>query len=373
MPLERDTWSHAIEAGWHRFDAALEALALGVTDAAERLRAARDGARRPTDALEVVGRRAGQLRSDLGTIADLGRGRVAWIDASGKSTALGSSPVDLSGMLRERVFESVPAVVLTSATLTSGGAPSDERSDDGQRRPAGPFAYLRSRVGLAGSALDVTELVVPSPFDFERRALLYLAGDLPPPRDPAFLAAAAARAAELIDVVGGGAFVLTTSLASMRALGRELRARCKDRRIAVQGDAPKAAQLGAFRGAGDAVLVATLGFWEGVDVPGDALRLVILEKVPFAVPSDPIVRARVEAITAEGGNAFLDYQVPAAAIALKQGFGRLIRTRDDRGIVALFDSRVAERGYGERLLGALPPARRATTLAEVREFWSAAG
>jgi ATP-dependent DNA helicase DinG len=141
-------------------------------------------------------------------------------------------------------------------------------------------------------------------------------------------------------------------------------------RVMIQGQAPKGALVSAFRAAGDAVLVATMSFWEGVDVPGAALRLVVLDKIPFLVPSDPLVRARGIALEAEGKNPFASYHVPAAAITLKQGFGRLIRTRDDRGIVALLDERVISRGYGKRLISALPPARRARTIEEVKTFWS---
>jgi len=136
----------------------------------------------------------------------------------------------------------------------------------------------------------------------------------------------------------------------------------------VQGEAPKARLLERFRD-GDSVLVATMSFWEGVDVPGHALRLVILDKIPFAVPTDPIVRARREAIEREGGDAFTEYQVPTAAIALKQGFGRLIRTRKDAGVVAILDRRIVEKGYGKRLLADLPPARRTSSLDDVASFW----
>jgi ATP-dependent DNA helicase DinG len=139
--------------------------------------------------------------------------------------------------------------------------------------------------------------------------------------------------------------------------------------LLLQGEAPKATLLGAFRASGDAVLVATMSFWEGVDVPGRALRLVVLEKVPFAVPTDPIVRARADVLVAEGKNPFMDFHVPAAAIALKQGFGRLIRTRQDVGVVALLDERVHKKGYGKVMLETLPPAARSDTLADVERFW----
>jgi ATP-dependent DNA helicase DinG len=255
----------------------------------------------------------------------------------------------------------VPSVVLTSATLSI--APSKSNPD------ASPFAFFRSRIGLSGDAVPVTELVLESPFDFARNALLYTPKDLPPPGHPAFAASAGERIAELIEITRGGCFVLTTSLRSMNALYAILAKRLPGRRLFVQGAAPKAALISAFRAAGDAVLVATMSFWEGVDVPGRALRLVVLEKIPFLVPSDPVVQARSQELERAGENPFLRLHVPAAAITLKQGFGRLIRTRDDAGIVALLDPRVHQKGYGQRLLAALPPAGRTTELSEVRGFW----
>jgi len=195
--------------------------------------------------------------------------------------------------------------------------------------------------------------------------------DLPAPNDARFVAAAAERIVELVAITGGGCFVLTTSLRSMHALERLLRTALPERRVLVQGEAPKATLLSAFRAHGDAVLVATSSFWEGVDVPGDALRLVVLEKIPFSVPSDPVVRARSEELERMGENAFMKLSVPAAAIALKQGFGRLIRTRGDAGIVALLDERIHRKNYGAKLLAALPPAKRSDDLDEVRRFWAA--
>jgi ATP-dependent DNA helicase DinG len=252
---------------------------------------------------------------------------------------------------------------LTSATLA--GSRGDD-SETGQ----GAFGFLRARLGFSAATVAADELVVTSPFAFERRAVLYTPRDLPSPSDRDFIDASAGRIAELVEISGGGAFVLTTSLRSMRALHARLLERLPGKQLLLQGDAPKSALIGAFRAAGDAVLVATASFWEGVDVPGRALRLVVLEKIPFLVPSDPLVRARTQAIEGEGGNPFIDYHVPAAAIALKQGFGRLIRSSTDAGVVALLDERIHRRGYGKRLLAALPPARRTDSLEDVRTFWS---
>jgi ATP-dependent DNA helicase DinG len=395
--LERDVWSGTNERAWIELDTALENVEHAATEARDR--AAAERAARPRvafagDALDATERRMSQLREQLAAIVDGGSGRVTWLEQGPRGAALSSSPVDLSFLLRQRVFESVPAVVLTSATLATRAVavdstrrsspdslpPSDgARSldlDDGAEPPrirAEPsaFSYVRSRLGLTGEGLTVDEIVVESSFDFAKQALLYTPRDLPPPMASDFAERASARVAELVGIVGGGCFVLTTSVRSMRAFHGQLRALLPSHRLLLQGEAPKATLLGAFRAAGDAVLVATQSFWEGVDVPGRALRLVVLEKVPFAVPTDPVVRARSASLEAEGKNPFMELHVPAAAIALKQGFGRLIRSSSDVGVVALLDERVHRKGYGRRLLEALPPATRTHDLSVVERFWSA--
>jgi ATP-dependent DNA helicase DinG len=189
------------------------------------------------------------------------------------------------------------------------------------------------------------------------------------PAPPSTTCDNAERVAELIAITGGGAFVLTTSHKTLQVLARLLPAKLRGKRLLVQGTRPKAALTQSFRADGDAVLLATQSFWEGVDVPGRALRLVVLEKIPFAVPTDPVMVARGRELEAAGESPFMKLSVPAAAIALKQGFGRLIRTQRDVGIVALLDERVHRRGYGKLILGALPPARRTDLLEDVRAFW----
>jgi ATP-dependent DNA helicase DinG len=363
--LSRDAWVGPLEERYHALDNALEAVGSASDAAAGRASLAPPGAKRvpgaALEALKGIEGRAQLVREDLAAIVAGAPGRITWFDMGGRSAALSSTPVDLSHVFRARIFESVPSVVLTSATLSI--APSKSNPD------ASPFAFFRSRIGLAGDAVPVIELVLDSPFDFARNALLYTPKDLPPPGHPAFAASAGERIAELIEITRGGCFVLTTSLRSMNALYAILSKRLPGRRLFVQGAAPKAALISAFRAAGDAVLVATMSFWEGVDVPGRALRLVVLEKIPFLVPSDPVVQARSQELERAGENPFLRLHVPAAAITLKQGFGRLIRTRDDAGIVALLDPRVHQKGYGQRLLAALPPAGRTSELSEVRGFW----
>jgi ATP-dependent DNA helicase DinG len=363
VTLGRDDFSGNVSERWIAVDAALEGVQTLATATRGRI-ASNPGPRRSVsteDALEATERRMELLRTELATIVEGGSGRVTWFERGARGRALSSAPVEMSRVLRERIFESVPSVILTSATLATSRS---------QGTGGGAFAYVRARLGLDGDSVGVEELIVGSPFDFARQALLYTPRDLPPPASPGFLDGASDRIAELVRLTGGGCFVLTTSLRSMRLFHEKLRALLPGVRLFVQGDAPKAALLAAFRDAGDAVLVATMSFWEGVDVPGRALRLVALEKIPFLVPTDPIVRARAEALEAEGKSAFSALHVPAATIVLKQGFGRLVRTRRDAGIVALLDERVHRRGYGKALLAALPPARRADELDDVRRFWS---
>jgi ATP-dependent DNA helicase DinG len=262
----------------------------------------------------------------------------------------------VSDVFRERVFDSIPSVVMTSATLSDGSGKGSA------------FAFLQDRLGLSGGEHAPRELVVSSPFSYESQALLYVPDDLPVPNDARFAEASLERIVELVELTDGGAFVLSTSVRAMRALHRGLSSRLS-RRLLVQGEGPKATLLSTFRAAGDAVLVATMSFWQGVDVPGRSLRLVVLDKIPFVVPTDPIVQARAESLESAGKNPFMELHVPLAEIALKQGFGRLIRSRDDFGVVALLDGRVLKRGYGRRLLAGLPPARRVTALEDVRAFW----
>jgi ATP-dependent DNA helicase DinG len=332
-------WSGDVLAAYHKLDSTLEALA-GYAES-----------RQTSEAMEVVARRAAQVRDDLAAIVDGSSNQVTWAEVRTRSASIGASPVDLAGTLKGKLFAQVPAVVLTSATMAANHS----------------FAYLRSRLGLDGDDLPVEELEVPSPFDYEQKALLYLPRDLPEPTDPAWLSAAEKRIADLIEASDGGAFVLSTSKRVMQALHAAL-VRGARRPVLVQGQAPKSALLEKFRQSPNAVLVATMSFWEGVDVPGKALRLVIIDKIPFQVPSDPVVLARSAAIEAIGKNPFVHYHVPSAAITLKQGFGRLIRSRKDAGIVALLDKRVHTKGYGRTLLESLPPARRTDDLEEAKAF-----
>ena len=340
VPLPKELFSGELEARMLAFDSALEALA----SFAQRHVA-------ESEAVAQIARRATQIRDDVALVAEGGRGRrVTFSEVRGRRASIGASPVDVSDLLREELFYRTRSVVLTSATLSTGGS----------------FDFVKRRLGID---FEIDEEILDSPFDFAAQAALYVAAHLPDPRDGAYLAAAAQEIFELVDVTGGGAFVLCTSFRVMNELAR----RCAPSLpgpVLVQGSAPKNALLARFRAAEHAVLFATSSFWEGVDVPGDALRLVIIDKLPFDVPSDPLVAARCARLEETGEAPFMKYLVPSAALALKQGFGRLIRTRRDRGIVAILDNRIAKKGYGRVFLASLPPARRCETLDEVRAFYA---
>ncbi len=315
-------------------------------NALDELSAACRNVRPVRESVLQVARRAGKMRDALGSLE--APGQVSWMQGSGRSRAVGSSPIDVAPLLRERLHTRVPCMVFTSATLTTGG----------------DFKFLKQRLGIE---TEVSEEVVESPFRYEEQAALYAPSHLPDPRSSEYVEAAVKEILELIQLSDGGAFVLCTSLRMMRLLAKRVGAEL-DHEWFVQGDAPKQTLLDRFRDQGNAVLFATASFWEGVDVPGSALRLVIIDKLPFEVPSDPVVAARCERLDEAGESSFMRYLVPAAALSLKQGFGRLIRTARDHGVVAILDSRIRRRGYGKVFLRSLPPARVCESLAEVEEL-----
>jgi ATP-dependent DNA helicase DinG len=352
ITLGPEAWTGEVVDAYHTLDETLEALA-GYAQTSSK-----------EEAVRLVAQRATQLRADAARIVDVAQNQVTWLEVRPRSISVGASPIHIGSLFRDRVIEPVGAVVLTSATLTAAPSASSAGS---------PFRFLRSRMGLLETmAVPVDELEVPSPFDYKNAAVLYTPRDLPEVNDPAFVDHAADRIAELCRITGGGAFVLCTSVRAMHAFAAALRGRTP-RPALVQGDAPKLMLIRRFRADGHAVLIATMSFWEGVDVPGDALRLVVIDKLPFAVPTDPVVAARCRAIEEAGQNPFVAYSVPEAAITLKQGFGRLIRARSDRGIVAVLDRRIRTRGYGASMLAALPPARRTDRLEDVAAFWASVG
>jgi ATP-dependent DNA helicase DinG len=265
------------------------------------------------------------------------------------SIHLQATPIDVSQLLKEIVFEQVPTVVLTSATLTVQGG----------------FQHLRKRLGLE----EARELVVPSHFRYGEQALLYLPPQMPDPRAPEFVEAAAKTIERVLNLSRGRAFCLFTSYSQMRALYERLLP-VLDFPILLHGTAPRKALLEEFRSTPNAVLFGTSSFWQGVDVQGEALSCVIIDKLPFAVPSDPVVQARMKAIEEDGGKPFFDYQVPEAVLTLKQGFGRLIRSLEDRGVLVLLDPRIRTQRYGQIFLQSLPPYRMTTSITDVEAFFA---
>jgi ATP-dependent DNA helicase DinG len=301
-------------------------------------------------------RRAGELQVQLGFLMESeDRNTVFWIERTrgGRDKShvfLQATPIDVAPILKTCLFDKLECAVLTSATLAVGGG----------------FDYMRRRLGLD----HTRELVLASHFDYENQTILYVPPDLPDPRTPQFAAKATDCIRRLLEITRGRAFVLFTSYAQMNEIYQRLLGELEFPML-LQGDAPKTALLEKFRLTPNAVLFATSSFWQGVDVQGEQLSCVIIDRLPFAVPTDPVVAARVKSIDAEGGNAFFQYQVPAAVITLKQGFGRLIRSLHDRGVLALLDNRILKKAYGRVFVESLPSYQRTTELSRVEQFFRA--
>lgn len=284
----------------------------------------------------TLARRAAELRDNLSFLLEASNPSfVYFLETRNRGVFLRAAPIDVSGIIREQLLDRMRATVLTSATLTI----------------AGSFEYVKRRLG----AHDAVDLRVPSEFDFTEQAILYLPRQMPAPKSPEYGEAVAREVADLLRRTEGRAFVLFTSYAMLRSVRDRVELDLPYPLI-VQGSAPRSVLLAQFRTTPNAVLFATSSFWQGVDVVGEQLSCVIIDKLPFASPGDPITAARIEAITAEGGDAFQEYQVPLAILAMLQGLGRLIRHRSDRGVLAVLDPRLRTMGYGRRFLDSFPPA-----------------
>src|SRR3954470_5993509 len=298
----------------------------------------------------TLARRCGQLRDDLRFLL---RGNddayVYFVEFRGRGIFLRASPIDVSTIVPDLLLDRMQTTVLTSATLTVDGR----------------FDYLRERLGVG----DADEIRLASEFDFREQALLYLPPKMPDPRSDSFAVAPGREVIEILKRTHGRAFVLFTSYAMMRSV-QAMAEMALSFPIFAQGTAPRSQLLNQFRATPNAVLFATSSFWQGVDVAGEALSCVIIDKLPFASPSDPITAARIDAIRDRGGDPFGEYQVPLAILALQQGLGRLIRHRRDRGLLAVLDPRLRTKGYGRRFIASLPPAPVVHDLAAVEAFVS---
>ncbi len=275
---------------------------------------------------------------------------VYWIERRGRGQYLQATPIDVSQTLSTRLMDRLDSVILTSATLTVSGS----------------FEYAQSRLGLR----NARTLRVESQYDYAKQVLLYVPPHLPDPRQPEFPRSAADEIEQILHASRGRAFVLFTSYQQMRQVYEMLKHRL-DHPTLLQGDAPRSALIESFRNTPGAVLFATSSFWQGIDVQGEQLSCVIIDRLPFAVPSDPVIAARTDAITKAGGNAFLEYQIPQAALSLKQGFGRLIRGSSDRGVLALLDNRITRQRYGRVFFDSLPAYRFTSKIGDVQEFFNA--
>jgi ATP-dependent DNA helicase DinG len=339
----RQRWEDAGE----ELDSAALALAAALRDYGSML-----GEASQQPAVAAVAGRAGELASVLERIAQSGGDDGArTVETTGRGFTLGLLPFDVSERFRGLVTAHPAAWVFTSATLSVG--------ED--------FAHFATRLGLE----DAPTLRIPSPFDFGSQAMLYLPEGMPEPSQPGYVDAVIDASVPLLDASGGGAFLLFTSHRALAQGAARLRATwdgAVERPLLVQGEGPRERLLREFREHGDAVLLGTASFWEGVDVKGEALRLVIIEKLPFASPDDPLTKARIEHLQRSGGNAFRDYQLPEAVLALKQGVGRLIRSETDRGMIVICDPRLLGKSYGRVFRASLPEMPATRERAEATRF-----
>jgi ATP-dependent DNA helicase DinG len=320
-------------------------------DALDGLEATIALVKEPLADLRSISRRAAEIRDELRFLLTAGdRDYVYYLERRGRGVFLRAAPINVSSLVRNLLLDRFEAVVLTSATLAVEGS----------------FTYVRSRLGIE----RCEEIQLASEFDYAAQAMLYLPKRMPSPKTPDFAPAAGREVAEILRRTSGRAFVLFTSYAVLRAVEGTLHS-AFDYPVLVQGTAPRSTLLAQFRSTPNAVLLATSSFWQGVDVVGEALSCVIIDRLPFVSPTDPVVAARIEAIASRGGDGFADLQVPLAILTLLQGLGRLIRHRRDRGVLAILDPRVRTMAYGRRFLASLPPAPVSSDLADIDRFFSA--
>src|SRR5215813_2612612 len=304
----------------------------------------------PPPELDNIVRRAQSLKFDLEVIVSGDQPDfVYWCEKRGRGVFINATPIDVSGILEENLFAKVQTAVLTSATMTAGGS----------------FDFIKRRLGIT----HARQLIVESHFDFKRQAVLYLPKRMPDPRSRDFLDASVEEIVQILQATQGRAFVLFTSVSSMRETYERVRDLI-DYPAFIQGQGSKTGLLERFRNTTGAVLFATSSFWQGVDVQGEALSCVIISKLPFAVPSDPVVAARQRYIDDQGGNSFYEYSVPQAAITLKQGLGRLIRSTTDRGVLSILDPRLKTKSYGRVFLQSIPQCRVTANVADAAAIFS---
>ena len=347
--LRHDMFVRKLRGGEFEATAAGERF-VNLKTALQRLKGALQVVKDAPPEMEATLRRVDQVLFDLEFIVGADDELfVYWAERRGRGVFLQATPIDASGILNDRLFSHVETVVLTSATLTS----------------AGSFDFIRSRLGVERAA----DLIAGSNYNYREQSLLYLPPKMPDPRDAGFQHAAAGEIVKILNASRGRAFVLCTSYSQMEAL-REMVEFKIDFPILMQGEGSRSGILDKFRSTPNAVLFATSSFWQGVDVRGEALSCVIIDKLPFAVPSDPVIGARQRYIDNHGGNSFNSYSVPSAIITLKQGLGRLIRSATDRGVLSILDPRIVTKGYGQQFLKSLPPSPITRKIEDVESFFS---